>query len=194
MKLLENDLLQGSKNISKIAGILNLPKRTILTAKAIFFYVYPKLSLPLTDITFNSVYIASKIEETHIKIDTLIAAAKEYKIKKPTFIKCESKIVEALGFNFEINHVHFIFLKICKLLNKNIEFVKVGWAILDEIHDGSTINQIKYFEEGEYEPQIVALSMFNDVDIRMIEEELFIDIDRKAIINVRKAFVIKLGH
>lgn len=188
MHFMENDLTQGIENITLASKNLQIPSKTILTAKAIFHYVYPKLykTETLTDVSFISLFVSSKMNETHIKIEALVASINSMKncvLNKSSFIKCESKIVEKIQFNFEIKHIHMFVIRIYKLLY--VECENLNLAILDEIYNSSRVNLINYFGDGTYEPEVVALAYFSDLDIKLIEKILSISIDKKIIAQIR---------
>lgn len=194
MNFLENDLIQGIENITTVSNLLKIPFKTILTSKAIFHYVYPKLykTETLTDVSFISIFISSKINETHIKIEALIASINSLKtctLNKTSFIKCESKIIEKINFNFEIKHLHLLVMKINKLMysdSKNIKF-----SVLDNIYDNAFVNNINFFGDGKYEPELVALAYYDDNELKCIERNLSIAIDRTLITEIQNLFYHK---
>lgn len=195
MTFLENDLIQGIRNITSVSRLLQIPTKTILTAKAIFHHVYPKLhkTETLTDVSFISLFISSKMNETHIKIEALIASINSLKtctLNKSSFIKCESKIIENIDFNFEIKHIHFIVIRTYKLLYR--ECTNLNLILLDEIYDSTRVNLINYFGCGKYEPELVALAYFEDKDLKCIEGDLFISIDRTLIDEMRRLVYNKI--
>lgn len=188
MGILENDITQGIENIDTVSSVLKVPIRTVICSKIIFHKVYPILtkSHSLTDISFISLYLSTKIEETHLKLENLVNAInsiKNIKLNRNTFILCEANIIQALNYYFEIHHVHVFVLSVCKYLKVECDINKII-----EMFNDSNVNKINFFGDGLYDPKMVGLAFFDDSVLKKIEEELFVDIDRNLISVIRKEF------
>lgn len=185
MGIYENDIAQGVKNIDMVTSLLKIPMRTTICSKVIFHHVYPTLckNHSLTDISFISLYLSTKIEETHLKLENLISAIntiKDIKLNRQTFILCEANIIQALDYNFEIEHIHLFIISISNYLNVEVDLQNVY-----KIFDSSKVNKINFFGKGIYDPKMVALAFFDDVNLRKIEIEFFVDIDQQKIKEIR---------
>ncbi|KAF7684059.1 hypothetical protein TCON_0733 [Astathelohania contejeani] len=182
---LKNDLYEGNRNIIKMASILELPLRAKLSSQIMYQYVYPKLFQRenYNDISFITIYVASKTEEIHVKMETLVKAATGIKNTKPedyteSFVKCESMIIDILRFNFEIRHVHFIFIKLCRSIGIEPDKMISRLEILDEIHGDDRVNKINYFGDGKYEPEDVGVSLLTLEELGSFERKYFIEVNR----------------
>ncbi|TBT98698.1 hypothetical protein CWI37_1638p0020 [Hamiltosporidium tvaerminnensis] len=196
---LRNDLIEGNKNILKICHMLETPLKTILTAQIIFQKVYPMLYTceSYNDVSFVCVYIASKIEETHIKLEAFLNAIFSIKNIKPKdcnsiLVKCECKIVNLLKFNFDIKHSHFYFLKIAKQIRMPEDVLLRKIEQLNDLHGDSRVNKISYFNDGLYSPVDVAFSLLSNEEIFKFEKNSFVFVNREYIENIKKEIFLKI--
>lgn len=247
---------------------LKIPKTTTLTALVLYNYTNcdPHVCL----------YLASKIEETHLKIENIFIAEPKHDNNKESHkeinkesnmemnkesnkdlnneknfllskeinnelikidescinvVKDECKIVEKIGFDFEIVHVHTYVIEMLKRLGKSfnvdglddlrsysnsfeqsskiinedknteannnsekyeenvnvsdIEILKY-FEKLDELYDSERVNLVKYFGKGKYDPKFVAFGVFSEEDIKKLEIDLFMDVDRALLNEMKK--------
>lgn len=191
--VLRNDTVEGNKTILHLSKLLCMPYKTRLVSQIVFQQVYPKLfkKESYNIVALVSVYLASKINETLIKLDTILEAmAKVTHIgsvpPRERIIAIECKIIELIEFQFNINPVQFFLLRIGKTLN--VDVLK-KLAVLDEVHGDGRVNLIKYFS-GVYGAEMVALSVLDDGELSLFECFFGVSVSR-ALVEEIKSVILK---
>ncbi|KAG5858950.1 hypothetical protein KMI_10g16500 [Encephalitozoon hellem] len=191
--VLRNDIVEGNRTISNLAKLLCIPYKTRIVSQIIFQQVYPKLfkKESYNVVALVCVYLASKINETLIKLDAILeamakAAHMSTAPSRERIIAIECKVIELIEFQFNISPVQFFLLRLGKTLN--IDVLK-KLSVLDEIHGDGRVNFIKYFG-GVYEPQMVALSVLDEEELSLFECFFGVSVNR-ALVEEIKSVVIK---
>ncbi|KAM0688006.1 hypothetical protein COBT_000742 [Conglomerata obtusa] len=181
-----NNFDTGSELINLLAQTLQIPIQTCLTAQIIYAKMYPiPITMETKDLAYVCIFLASKIEETYIKLEYLIAAM--YKITKinsckQNIVKIENYIVQKLNYNFSPLHIHTYIGKICNTL----EFSDISlFNKADKLYNCQQINLVSIIEESKFHPFMVALSLFENEQIKKLEEKMYIEFDIKIITQIR---------
>ncbi|KAM0672355.1 hypothetical protein OCOL_000573 [Ordospora colligata] len=157
-------------------------------AQIVFQKVYPKFFKKEghTIVAIASVYLSAKINEALVKPDVLFEMLSRSMptgaaLTREKLVNVECKIIEMIEFQFNVYPAQLFLIRIGKTLGID---VSRKLLVLDEIHGDSRANFIKYFD-GMYDPEIVALSVLSDDEIRLFECYFSAIIDRGLIEEVR---------
>ncbi|CAD24988.1 similarity to CYCLIN K (C-TYPE) [Encephalitozoon cuniculi GB-M1] len=192
--VLKNDILEGNKTILHLARLLYMPYKSKIVAQIIFHHAYPKLfkKESYNIVALVCVYLASKINETLIKMETILDAIPRATSMGTTphrerLIAIECKVIELIEFQFNIRPAQLFLLRIGKTLNTD---VLRKLAVLDEIHGDGRVNLIKYFN-GVYEPEMVALSVLDDDELILFECFFGVAVSRVLVEEIRSVLLKK---
>ncbi|ADM10970.1 cdk activating kinase-like protein [Encephalitozoon intestinalis ATCC 50506] len=191
--MLKNDIAEGNKTILNLSKLLSIPYRSKIISQIIFQQTYPKLfrKESYNIVVLVCVYLASKINETLIKLEAILEAMPRATHAgtippRERLIAIECKVIELIEFQFNIRPAQFFLLRIGKTLN--VDVLK-KLVVLDEVHGDGRVNLIKYFN-GVYEPEMVALSVLDDEELSLFECFFGVRVNR-ALVEEIKSVVLK---
>lgn len=183
-----NDINEGNRTIVQLSRMLQVPYKSKITSQIIFHYTYPHFFKRENHnmIALVSVYLASKINETLIKLELVLDAISrieyiESVLSRDKLIFLECKMIELFGFQFDIRPAQLFLMRIGKTLDVNIDR---RLLLLDDVHSDSRVNFINYFS-GTYDSELVALSALSDDEIILFECFFCVHVDMEMIEEIR---------
>lgn len=192
--VLRNDIAEGNKTVLHLARLLFIPYRSRVMSQIIFQQAYPKLFKKegYNIVALVSIYLASKINETLIKLETILEAVPKTAHgdsipSRDRLIAVECKVVELLGFQFNIQPAQFFLLRVGKTLGID---VSKRLEALDEVHGDGRANLIRYFG-GVYQPEMVALSILDNDELRAFESFFGVSLNRVFVEEIRSVVLKK---
>lgn len=192
--IFRNDINEGNKTIMQLSGILQTSYKSRITSQIIFQQTYPRFFKRENHniVALVSVYIASKINETLLKLEFILEAAGKIEHieavpSRDKLVLLECKIIEFFGFQFDIRPAQLFLLRIGKTLNINI---LRRLELLDGVHSDNRVNFINYFN-GMYEPELAALGVLSDDELELFECFFCVSVDRAILEEVRSVLFDK---
>lgn len=183
-----NDINEGNRTIIQLSRVLQTPYKSKIISQIIFQQTYPRFFRKESHnvVALVSVYIASKINETLVKLELILEAVSmmgyiDASISRDRLIILECRMIELFGFKFDIRPAQFFLLRIGKTLN--IDVLK-RLIVLDDVHGDNRVNFIDYFD-GMYKPELVALGALSDHELQLFECFFCVSVDRPVIEEIR---------
>ena len=129
--------------------LLKLPQNTSATAQTLlqrFYFVVSIGTIPLFDLVAAAVYLASKLEETHVRLKDLILAMDQQCIPRQNvrfgtedyfdfrhgIIQAEISILAKLAFNVHVESPHGYLLNYISSLNLDTQFAQNALEYLND--------------------------------------------------------------
>ncbi|KAH9412211.1 hypothetical protein HK407_01g01040 [Ordospora pajunii] len=189
-----NDLGEGNKTVLDVSQMLCISYRSRIMAQIIFQKVYPRFFKKEghTIVAIASVYLSAKINEALVKPDVLFEMISRNMpagtaLSRDRLVSVECKIIEMIEFQFNVCPAQLFLMRVGKTLGIDVSRKLLA---LDEIHGDSRANFIKYFD-GMYDPEVVALSVLGDEEVRLFECYFGVRIDRGLVEEVRSIMTKK---
>ncbi|KAI9314612.1 cyclin-like protein [Dichotomocladium elegans] len=148
-KEMEYDRSKGCLYLLAVAAKLNLPQLVVATACTFFHRFYMRHSMKrfhVYDIAATSLLVATKVEECTRRLKDFINVCnqkaqkndqlhieentREYKKWKDTVLANETVLLEAICFDFTIDHPQGIVLEIGEMLQVPDECIRRAWMLL----------------------------------------------------------------
>jgi hypothetical protein len=192
--IFKNDIAEGNRTIVQLSKTLQVPYRLRILSQIIFQQTYPRFFKRESHntIALLSIYLASKMNETLLKLDVLLEGmTKLGSFKAPPrdrMVRLECKMVEICNFEFDVEPAQLFLLRLGKALGID---VADRLAVLDDLHSDNRVNSINYFS-GIYDPKVVALSMLRDEEIGLFECFFSVRIERSIVEEIRAVLLKNL--
>ena len=141
--------VEACKLIRNCCLLLNLPQTTSATAQTLvqrFYFIVSINSIPLFDLLAASIYLATKLEETHKRLKDIIEAMDQLCVPKqhikygsPDYfdfrdgiIQAELSILAKLGFNVHVEHPHGYLFNYISTMNLGPKFAQESLEYLND--------------------------------------------------------------
>lgn len=167
--------------IYKITEDLHIPLRSRLISLILYANTFNKVECShLLRLALVCINLACKIEETYYRLEKIIEhfcmSFSNFEVKKDELARIEVEVAKKIDFAFEVTPVHFVYFKLLKTLNAARPSAYKMKAI-EAIHLDSRILKLRYFQNGEFSPGDVALSLLDDAELRRLTAShgMFVD-------------------
>jgi protein BUR2 len=147
----ENECRKGASMFIQTVGLqLRLPQLTIATALLFyhrFFALHSLKQYPLLDMSTACLFVAAKLEETPKKLRELVMVAyaiqypdrpgltmdsAEFKRERDHIVSLERDLLQALCFDFQIDHPYRYLLHYVKQLQGGKELAQSAWSFAND--------------------------------------------------------------
>lgn len=177
--------------IHKITEDLHIPLKSRLIALILYANAFNKVECGhLLRLSLVCINLACKIEETYYRLEKIIEhfciSFSNFEVRKDELARIEVEVAKKIDFSFEVTPVHFVYFKLIKTLNTTKPSACKMKAI-EAIHLDSRILKLRYFQNGEFSPGDVALSLIDDVELRCLAASRGIFIDFYKLNRIRSS-------
>eukprot|EP00866_Antonospora_locustae_P000168 jgi/Antlo1/168/776 len=167
--------------IHKITEDLHIPLKSRLIALILYANTFNKVKCShLLRLSLVCINLACKIEETYYRLEKIIEhfcmSFNNFEVRKDELAMLEVEVAKKIDFVFEVTPVHFVYFKLLKTL-RIARPCAYKMKVIEAVHLDSRILKLRYFQNGEFSPGDVALSLIDEVDLRCLvaSHGMFID-------------------